>query len=383
MPIACALWLSSIALPAVAQQHRQTRQPTVVAQQRQTSGTARQSGTQAQRPPSDGSDASGDPGTQAERDKQARIEFERGRGAFDEGDYRAAWGFFHNAYRLSGRAQLLYNIGQTADRLGRDNEALTAFRMYLERLPKAENKREVENRIRALEERVRDSERVPPPPVPGEPGASQPQAAPDPEPAPEPAPPPAAEPQAPPPPPEASGPRPTRDGFYLRVGLGLGLRRDGISGGTEGTVSGFGFAGEFAFGWTVMPGLVVGGALYSDLASSPTFKSENGGEADLGSAHLTMLGAMADWYLWPQESGFHLQGALTFAVVAVDYKNAGFSVGRDASGIGAIIGAGYEWPIADEWAIGVLGRVSLASLSDDQRSHGVFAPSVLASLTWY
>jgi hypothetical protein len=123
--------------------------------------------------------------------------------------------------------------------------------------------------------------------------------------------------------------------------------------------------------------------LASDLASSPTFKSENGAEAELGSTHLTMFGAMADWFLWPHESGFHLQGALTFAVVAVDYKNAGVSVGRDASGIGAILGAGYEWPIADEWAIGVLGRLSLASLSDDQRSHGVFAPSVLAALTWY
>jgi hypothetical protein len=96
-----------------------------------------------------------------------------------------------------------------------------------------------------------------------------------------------------------------------------------------------------------------------------------------------MLGAMADWYLSPYDSGFHVSAALTFAVIAVDYKNAGVSVGRDASGIGAILGFGYEWPIADEMGLGVLGRLSFASLSDDTRSHGIFAPSVMATLTWY
>lgn len=321
-----------------------------------------------------------DAATQAERDKQARLEFERGRKAFDEGDYRGAWGFFHNAYRLSGRAQLLYNIGQTADRLGRDAEALTAFKMYLEQLPKAENRRDVENRIRALEERVKNAERAPAPPETGatsQPVAAQPEPAATPPTAAEPAQPP------PPPPPKAAEPRPTRKGFYLRLGLGLGLRRDGVSGGLDGSVTGFGFAGELAFGWTLFDSFVLGGAIYSDLASSPTFKADNGSKTDLGSAHLTMLGVMADWYLQPHQSGFHLQAALTFAVIAVDYKNAGISVGRDASGIGAIFGAGWEWPIGRELGFGVLGRLSIASLSDDTRSHGVFAPSVLATLTWY
>jgi hypothetical protein len=367
LPIVCALWLSSIA-------------PLAVAQPRQADAPARQSAVPAERALDDAAAQPVlDPVTRAERDKQARVEFEHGRKAFDEGDYRGAWGFFHNAFRLSGRAQLLYNIGQTADRLGRDTEALTAFRMYLERLPNADNKRDVQNRIHALEERVKDAERVPPPPgtVEAEPSAVDATAVSSP------SPPSAAEPPAPPPPPKAAAPRPTRDGFFLRVGLGIGLRRDGISGGTNGTVSGIGFAGELAFGWTLLPGFVVGGAIYSDLASAPTFTGDNGVKQELGSTHLTMLGAMADWYVRPHESGFHFQAALTFAVVAVDYKNAGVSVGRDASGIGAILGVGYEWPIAAEWGLGILGRLSMASLSDDQRSHGVFAPSAVATLTWY
>lgn len=368
LPIVCALWLSSIA-------------PLAVAQPRQTNAPTQPSSVPVERALNDAAAQPVlDPVTRAERDKQARVEFEHGRKAFGEGDYRGAWGFFHNAYRLSGRAQLLYNIGQTADRLGRDTEALTAFRMYLERLPNADNKRDVQNRIHALEERVKDAERVPPPPGTVE-GEAQPSAA-DATTVSSPSPPPAAEPPAPPQP-KAAEPRPTRSGFFLRIGLGIGLRRDGISGGTDGTVSGIGFAGEFAFGWTLLPGFVVGGALYSDLASSPTFKSDSGVEQELGSAHLTMLGAMADWYVRPDDSGFHFQAALTFAVVAVDYKNPGVSVGRDASGIGAILGVGYEWPIAAEWGLGILGRLSMASLSDDQRSHGVFAPSAVVTLTWY
>jgi hypothetical protein len=78
-----------------------------------------------------------------------------------------------------------------------------------------------------------------------------------------------------------------------------------------------------------------------------------------------------------------VQGALTFAVISIDYESAGVSIGRDASGIGAMLGAGYEWAVAEEWAIGALARVSLASLADDSLSHGLFAPSVVATVTWY
>jgi tetratricopeptide (TPR) repeat protein len=341
--------------------------------------------------------AAGASGSSAEaaRDKQARQRFERGRAAFDRGDYRAAWSEFHEAYRLSGRAQLLYNIGQTADRLGYDSDALKAFRLYLERLPAAENRREVENRVRALEQRVQDSERAPPPPGSA---AAQEQGAwlenletlPDEAPANSPGSPPSAAgapPAAPPPPPPpaaslSEGPRPTRAGLYLRLGLGFGLRRDGLSGTAAGTLSGAGFAGELAIATTLFPGFVLGGAIYSDLASSPTYELERT-EAELGSAHLNMFGVMGDWYLQPSQNGLHAQAALCFAVLNVDYADNRVALGRNASGIGAVLGVGYEWPIAREVGIGVLGRVSVASLADQSRSHGVFAPSLLASLTWY
>jgi tetratricopeptide (TPR) repeat protein len=84
-------------------------------------------------------------------DAVARNLFNAGKVAFDAGDYRDALQFFEQAYARSQRPGLLYNIGQAADRLRMDARALEAFRGYLQQLPDAENRTEVENRIRALE----------------------------------------------------------------------------------------------------------------------------------------------------------------------------------------------------------------------------------------
>ena len=74
----------------------------------------------------------------------------------ERGDYDDALRFFEDAHARSHRPQLLYNIGQAADRLRNDQKALTAFKAYLAALPDAENREEVENRIRALE-RIREA----------------------------------------------------------------------------------------------------------------------------------------------------------------------------------------------------------------------------------
>ena len=65
-------------------------------------------------------------------DAAARKHFEQGRAAFEETDWEQALLHFRDAYRLSHRPQLQYNIGVTADRLQRDEEALQAFESYLE-----------------------------------------------------------------------------------------------------------------------------------------------------------------------------------------------------------------------------------------------------------
>jgi hypothetical protein len=87
-------------------------------------------------------------------DTEARLLFEAGRSAFVDGRYEAALERFQEAYETSRRPDLLYNIGTTADRLRRDEEALKAFTGYLAALPEAENRREVEARIASLREAI-------------------------------------------------------------------------------------------------------------------------------------------------------------------------------------------------------------------------------------
>jgi hypothetical protein len=294
------------------------------------------------------------PPGQSERDQRARAMFEMGRQAYGDGRYRDAWANFHEAYQLSGRPELLYNIGQTADRLGQDSDALKAFRMYMERLPDAKNRRDVENRIHALEERVSASATPPPQSLPEESPQQAPATGPttiDVAPA--------------PPGARKRGDWPAREGFYFRSALGLGLRTDSRSGNDpDESISGFGFAGDLAAGYGVLPGFVVGGALFLDWTSP---------------ANLTMFGAYVDWYIKRETAGWHIEGAVTVASLSVR----GELRRSSPSGIGLVLGGGYEWPIAGDWAIGVLGRLTIAGLTDDTNSHGFIAPSILASVTWF
>lgn len=91
-------------------------------------------------------------------DEAARLTFESAREAFVAGDYERALGLFRQAYNLSQRPGLLYNIAQTLDRLRRDAETLQALREYLEAYPEAPNRTEVEARIRVLEQSVAQDE---------------------------------------------------------------------------------------------------------------------------------------------------------------------------------------------------------------------------------
>ncbi len=86
--------------------------------------------------------------------EEARGLFEAGTAAFAAGRYESALDYFERAYELTGLPELLYNIGQSADRLRRDERALEAFRAYLEATPEAEDRAAVEARIAALERTV-------------------------------------------------------------------------------------------------------------------------------------------------------------------------------------------------------------------------------------
>ena len=103
-------------------------------------------------------------------DEVARGLFQAGKAAYEAGSYEEAIGFFEQAYARSGRPQLLFNIGQVADRLRQDEKALSSFRAYLQQVPDAGNRVEVEARIAALEraeaERKAAATPAPAPPTP-------------------------------------------------------------------------------------------------------------------------------------------------------------------------------------------------------------------------
>lgn len=87
-------------------------------------------------------------------EEEARALFNAGVAAFDAGRFEDALWSFQRAYDRSGRAQLLYNVAQCQDRMRRDDEALAAFERYLELVPNANNRMQVEARIVVLRESI-------------------------------------------------------------------------------------------------------------------------------------------------------------------------------------------------------------------------------------
>lgn len=90
----------------------------------------------------------------ARSEEQARMYFDDARLAFSEGRNEVALHAFQRAYELSGRPELLYNIGLVHDRLRNDREALAAFEQFLAEVPGTEVRTSVESRIRVLREEV-------------------------------------------------------------------------------------------------------------------------------------------------------------------------------------------------------------------------------------
>lgn len=100
-------------------------------------------------------------------DAEARQHFSTGRDAFSRGDFATAVTEFERAYTLSRRAQLLYNIGTTYERLHRWEEARSALQRYLDAVPEATDRAEVEGRLRIIDAEIqRQSAPTPVPPTP-------------------------------------------------------------------------------------------------------------------------------------------------------------------------------------------------------------------------
>jgi hypothetical protein len=171
-------------------------------------------------------------------------------------------------------------------------------------------------------------------------------------------------------------------GFYLRLGTGFGSFAGSVSeeDAADGTdVRGVASVGEFAIGGAVRPGIILGAGFYSStlLASDRDVHGRMPPEDVLdGGENMTLFGPFVDVYVDPT-GGMHFQGAV------------GVATGGDiAVGAGLMLGAGYEWWVSDEWAIGVMGRLTASTAVTDeidgvQWSYGVsVTPSILFTATY-
>jgi len=98
-------------------------------------------------------------------DVRARELFQNGAILYDEGRYEEAVLAFEEAYRLSGRPALLFNIANALERLGRWQEALDVLSRY-RAYATAEERETLDRRIVNLERRIAEAAASPSPPPP-------------------------------------------------------------------------------------------------------------------------------------------------------------------------------------------------------------------------
>lgn len=98
-------------------------------------------------------------------DQRARELYENGEILYEEGRYEDAIVAFEEAYRLSGRPLLLFNIANAQERLGRWEEALTTLSRY-RAYATADERDVLDRRISNLERRIAETKQLAPAPAP-------------------------------------------------------------------------------------------------------------------------------------------------------------------------------------------------------------------------
>lgn len=169
------------------------------------------------------------------------------------------------------------------------------------------------------------------------------------------------------------------DGFYLRLGIGAGyllsdteVTASGYEGEITFKTTGLGAATELALGGTVAPGLVIGVGSYGGVAFSAKGEdfdwdgeSIDDLEGEWDSITVNVTGPFLDYYFDPS-GGLHLQLAVGLGTLAVsdgELKQGEFTDDldeEDGSGLGAMVGFGFETWVGEQWSVGGLARVLYA-----------------------
>lgn len=97
---------------------------------------------------------------QSDRDAEARGIYLAGQAAYDDGRYDVAYERFEEAQSLSGRPELLFNMGHAAQLDGQLENAIEAFERYMEEAPRGENREGLEERVEILRRRLAEEEAI-------------------------------------------------------------------------------------------------------------------------------------------------------------------------------------------------------------------------------
>ncbi len=172
----------------------------------------------------------------------------------------------------------------------------------------------------------------------------------------------------------------THDGLYLSANAGVGYV--GSSGDLNpsklsGLSTPFALWGGYTFGK-----FAVGVGAFMDVVWAPTYKYEGGfdpASEDDGFAFWAAA-VFADIYLDPK-GGLHIMPSIGSGFLAAPVALNG------GEGIVLGLGVGYDFWVASEFSLGVMGRVLYAPLSMDnpQRQSGsypTFAPALLLTATY-
>ncbi len=196
------------------------------------------------------------------------------------------------------------------------------------------------------------------------------------------------------------------DGLYLRLGVGFGAFGNAVASSEKnaddeystGRIDGVSTVGEIMIGGAVTPQWIVGGGLWTSSVLASDFSQQDGDRvpSELREPDtFTLVGPFADWYLgskpvWGASGSFHMQFGAAFAVLNGwrPEEARDDDARRVAIGGGLMFGAGYEWWVDPQWALGAMGRITAAALveedsHDDYWYHGVASfPELLFTATY-
>jgi hypothetical protein len=176
----------------------------------------------------------------------------------------------------------------------------------------------------------------------------------------------------------------THDGFQFRGAVGPGyLSTSASAGGQDLVVKGPSGDFDIYLGGTPVRGLVIGGMFNWATAFGPKVTLNGQDIANLSqngsnSLSLLTLGPYVNYYFDPT-AGFYLLGMVGYG--AESYTQNGGS-GQSPGGPAFALGAGYDFWVADEWSLGVLGRFTYGSLSLNSVTYSTISPAIMFSFNY-